>query len=93
MQAGRIPLSELAQFIGVAVIALIFGWWWLSPRRVDVTYINACRQFYASAHTHADTVRIDGTIPLQQDRPRVDQPTCGVMRAHYPDKKGDPRAR
>ena len=84
MQPLRIPLKDLAQYVGVALLALIFGWWWLSPKRPDAAYINACQHLYAAASTHADTFRIDGTIPLQQDQPRVEPPTCGALRRAYP---------
>jgi len=77
--------SNIAQYIGVAAIAALAAWWWLSPRG-DTPYIAACRPLYASARTHEDTLRIDGLIPLQQDEPRVDQPTCGTIRATHPDR-------
>jgi hypothetical protein len=80
----RFTRSEIAQLVGVAVLALIFGWWWLSPKRPDAAYIYQCRHLYAAARTAADTVRVDGTIALQQDKPRVEPPACGALRATYP---------
>ena len=86
MPRFRYSLAQIAQFVGIGLIAVAVAWWWLSPKRGDLPYIAACRPLYHAAQTHADTVRIDGLRPLQQDEPRVEQPTCGTVRLDHPDQ-------
>ena len=84
---ASISLSTVAKLLsGAAIIAvgLALVWYWTHPRVLDAAVAAECRQHYARAATHADTVRIDGLVPELTGKSQV-RMTCGDLRHAYPD--------
>ena len=86
MEWLRWNLSTLAAVVGVMAIAAAVAWLSISTERWDSFAIATCAGLYHRASSAADTVRVDGQIPLQR-RPANPTPlTCGALRTAYPDK-------
>jgi len=82
------PGPLIFKFLGVGVVALALIAYLLSPAAQDVSGLGVCRQLYAKAWSRADTLRIDGLVPLQRGRGQLTVMTCGALRGAYP--KGSP---
>ncbi len=76
--------SSIVTALGVAAIAALVAWFFARTERSDVFAITVSAQLYAAASSSADTIRIDGEIPLQRSKGQLNPLTCGALRAAYP---------
>jgi len=72
--------------LGVAAIAALVAWLFTRTERSDAMAITVCAQLYRKAAARADTVRIDGQVPLQREQGQLNPLTCGALRSSYPDR-------
>jgi len=72
--------------VGVAAIAALVAWLFTRTERSDAMAITVCAQLYAKAAVRADTIRIDGQVPLQRGQGQLNPLTCGGLRSSYPDR-------
>ena len=78
--------STLAAVVGVAVIVTVIAWFSMRTERWDSFAIATCAGLYRNASSAADTLRVDGQIPLQRSETNPTPLTCGALRTAYPDK-------
>ena len=79
----RARVVYLCGALAIALVVLAVAWYWSHPRISDTPLVVECDQYYATARSHADTIRIDGLILEQQGRGRPRAMTCGALRAAY----------
>ena len=72
--------------LGVIALAAIAMWFGARAERQDALGITVCAQRYRVAASLADTIRIDGQIPLERTKGELNPLTCGALRASYPDE-------
>jgi hypothetical protein len=65
----------------VVVLAL---WFWARTSRRDAMGMFVCAGLYRGATTLADTIRVDGQLPLERTRGELNPMTCGALRVTYP---------
>jgi hypothetical protein len=65
------------------VVALAL-WLWARASRRDAMGMSVCAGLYRSATTLADTIRVDGQLPLERTRGELNPMTCGALRVTYP---------
>jgi len=70
--------------LGVAAIVALIAWLYARTERSDSLAITVCAQLYAKAATRADTIRIDGQVPLQREESQLNPLACGALRSAYP---------
>ena len=70
--------------LGVAAIVAMVAWLYARTERSDSLAITVCAQLYAKAATRADTIRIDGQVPLQREESQLNPLTCSALRSAYP---------
>jgi hypothetical protein len=46
--------------------------------------MSVCAGLYRGATTLADTIRVDGQLPLERTRGELNPMTCGALRVTYP---------
>jgi len=69
---------------GLVITALvIIGLWYWNVSVSDTALLVECRQYYAQAHTQADTLRIDGVFLDRSGRGPAAL-TCGALRRAAP---------
>ena len=81
---ARSVLLRIAGWLSLAAVIGALVWYGTSTRVTDAMLITECRQYYARATTHADTVRIDGIVPERTGRASA-AVRCGEIRRVYPD--------
>jgi hypothetical protein len=64
----------------------VMVWFSMRTDRWDSFAIAACADLYRGASSAADTLRIDGQVPLQRSQTNPSPLTCGSLRKAYPDK-------
>jgi hypothetical protein len=70
--------------LGVAAILALVVWFFTRTERSDAFAITVCAQLYPRAASRADTIRIDGQVPLERTKGELNPLTCGALRAAYP---------
>ena len=78
----EIRRQQVLQPVLLAGLALVGLWYW-SPRVGDAARVAECRDYYAHAHTSADTVRVDHIVPERAGK-EPNALTCGNLRRAYP---------
>ncbi|SRR6266480_6482056 len=76
--------SSVLTALGVAAIAALVAWFLFRTERTDALAVTVCAQLYSAASASADTIRIDGEIPLQRSKGQLNPLTCGALRVAYP---------
>jgi len=86
-------LSERSSItaLGVVTIAAVVAWFFARTDRSDAFAVTVCAQLYSAASSRADTIRIDGEIPLQRSKGQLNPLTCGALRIAYPKRFADTR--
>ena len=80
----RFERSSIITTLGVAAIAAVVAWFFSRTERSDAFAVTVCAQLYSGASSHADTIRIDGEIPLQRSKGQLNPLTCRALRVAYP---------
>ena len=82
--------SSIVTTLGVAAIAALVAWFFAGTERSDAFAVTVCAQLYSAASSNADTIRIDGQIPLQRSKGQLNPLTCGALRVAYPKRFARP---
>ncbi|MGB7212125.1 MAG: hypothetical protein WBC97_05800 [Gemmatimonadales bacterium] len=64
----------------LAVIVLAGGW--MAVQLYSSPGARACGQMYRTAHTAADSARVDSTVPAERDGAGIQTHSCGYLRSN-----------
>jgi len=78
--------SSIVTALGVVAIAAVVAWFFARTDRSDAFAVTVCAQLYSAASSRANTIRIDGEIPLQRSKGQLNPLTCGALRIAYPNR-------
>ncbi|MGH7590623.1 MAG: hypothetical protein ACREOE_00180 [Gemmatimonadales bacterium] len=64
------------------LVVIVLAGGWMVGRLYSSPGARACGRMYRSAHSAADSVRVDGTVPAERDGAGLQTHTCGFLRSN-----------